>query len=133
MSMQMSIQRFQKIKLIDCYLLLCFKVIQTSKIMCDMEIFANYQHYLQISSVPYFADFVSLRNQTKDLKQNCLFAVCFSRQNHYSILVRDVIIFSLQNTYKNHKGRLKSPPHRDNSNPNQLHTYQFSLILNNLN
>lgn len=98
-----------------------------------MEIFANINTIFQISSVPYFADFVSLRSLTKDLKQNCLFAACFSRQNHYSVLVRNIIIFSLQNTYKNYKGKLKIHLIHNNSNPHQLHNRQFSLILNNLN
>lgn len=126
----MNIQNFQKIRYISCYLTLCFKIIQILKIPCDVEIFAIINTSFQIPSIPYFAEYVSLRSQMKDMKQNCLFAACFSRQYHYSVIVRDVIIFSLQNTYKNYKGRLENLPHHNNSNLNQLVIYNLAFFFN---
>lgn len=79
--------------------MLCIKIIQTLKIIYDVEIFAIINMIFQIPSIPYFVNFVYLRSQMKDLKQNYLFAACCSRQNHCSVLVRDIIIYSLQNAY----------------------------------
>lgn len=126
-------ESIQKIRHIYYYLMLCIKIIQTLKIIYGVEIFAIINMIFQIPSIPYFADFAYLRSQMKDLKQNCLFAACCSKQNHCSTLVRDLFFFLYTILIKTTKAGLKVHLITIIQTQNIYITWQFSLIPNNLN